>query len=203
MPNIFKSSSRKRAEAAEAVRENEESQSRGLVSTAATVYGVVQLSQLNTSSITKPDRKDTAVPLSALPPEESKSPCWRIAEDIFRRKVKEGRRSVDDSVISDFLKSQGSTLEKTIDIVDSFKKKAESEYHRADGKSNLVGKLLKTLTTVKEIGDPFLQFAPESVSIAWWAVTSVVQVRSIHCCDIDRSCFTQLVCLFLIHGMNR
>lgn len=40
-----------------------------------------------------------------------------------------------------------------------------------------MGKLLEVLVMVKEVADPFLEFAPESVSIAWSAVSFLIQVR--------------------------
>lgn len=68
-------------------------------------------------------------------------------------------------------------LDKTIQECEKLKNTADRQYNHSTS-SRFVGKLLETLVLVKGVGDPLLSCAPESISIAWSAISLLITVRS-------------------------
>ncbi len=106
--------------------------------------------------------------------EKQASPCWDKGRKIFLENLTNVPKPPSQESIQRFL-SDNFRLDKAITKCQSLKNTADREYTKNKG-VKFVGKLLTLLQTVKEIGDPFLQFAPESISIAWSAVGFLIQV---------------------------
>ncbi|KAK6354450.1 hypothetical protein TWF730_008852 [Orbilia blumenaviensis] len=112
-----------------------------------------------------------AVPAEPPPPD---SACWAKAKKVFLENILSSKKRPSQESLDRFLK-EDFRLDKAISKCETLKTAAENQYNKGKG-SRFVGKLLEVLMTVKEIADPFLEFAPESVSIAWSAVSFLIQV---------------------------
>ncbi|KAF3278563.1 hypothetical protein TWF970_004570 [Orbilia oligospora] len=111
------------------------------------------------------------VPADPPPPD---SACWAKAKTIFLENILSTKKRPSQESIDRFLK-EDFRLDKAISKCETLKTAAENQYNKGKG-SRFVGKLLEVLVMVKEVADPFLEFAPESVSIAWSAVSFLIQV---------------------------
>ncbi|KAK6511041.1 hypothetical protein TWF506_010125 [Arthrobotrys conoides] len=111
------------------------------------------------------------VPADPPPPD---SACWAKAKKIFLENILSSKKRPSQESIDRFLKDDF-RLDKAISKCETLKTAAENQYNKGKG-SRFVGKLLEVLVMVKEVADPFLEFAPESVSIAWSAVSFLIQV---------------------------
>ncbi|KAF3920708.1 Tankyrase-1 [Orbilia brochopaga] len=105
---------------------------------------------------------------------EADSPCWAKAKQTFLDNLLSQKKRPSQENIDRFLK-EDFRLDKAIAKCQTLKTAAENQYSKGKG-SKFVGKLLEVLQTVKDVADPFLQFAPESVSIAWSCVSFLIQV---------------------------
>ncbi|KAK6359218.1 hypothetical protein TWF696_000382 [Orbilia brochopaga] len=104
----------------------------------------------------------------------SASPCWARGKEIFILLLLESKRPPSRSDIDEFMR-ENAHLDGTIDSCKKLQQSADGSYHdKSSGR--LVGKLLTTLTIIKDVADPFLDFAPESVSIAWFALSCMIQI---------------------------
>ncbi|KAJ6255830.1 Tankyrase-1 [Drechslerella dactyloides] len=112
--------------------------------------------------------------VEAAPQPQPDSPCWAKAKQTFLENILAQKKRPSQENIDRFLK-EDFRLDKAIAKCQTLKTAAENQYSKGKG-SKFVGKLLEVLTTVKEVADPFLQFAPESVSIAWSCVSFLIQV---------------------------
>ncbi|KAF3098916.1 hypothetical protein TWF102_005959 [Orbilia oligospora] len=102
------------------------------------------------------------------------SPCWARGKELFFLSLLESKRPPSKGEIDDFMKDNAH-LDGTIQDCQKIQKNADASYkEKASGR--LIGKLLNTLSIIKEVADPFLEFAPESVSIAWFAISALVQI---------------------------
>ncbi|KAK6523097.1 hypothetical protein TWF694_005995 [Orbilia ellipsospora] len=104
------------------------------------------------------------------------SKCWNEAKNRFRVKLggTTSARSNNDEFIDRFLKNND-RIDKTISECEKLKSTADRQYDHSTS-SRFVGKLLGVLVVVKNIGDPLLQCAPESISIAWSAISLLINV---------------------------
>ncbi|EWC44641.1 hypothetical protein DRE_06630 [Drechslerella stenobrocha 248] len=102
------------------------------------------------------------------------SPCWAKAKVLFLENLTASKKRPSQESIDRFLR-EDFRLDKAIAKCQTLKASAENQYSKSKG-ARVVGKLLEVLVAVKEVADPFLQFAPESVSIAWSAVSFLIQV---------------------------
>ncbi|KAK6529926.1 hypothetical protein TWF281_009079 [Arthrobotrys megalospora] len=112
--------------------------------------------------------------IPADPPPPPDSACWAKAKKIFLENILSSKKRPSQESIDRFLK-EDFRLDKAISKCETLKTAAENQYNKGKG-SRFVGKLLEVLVMVKEVADPFLEFAPESVSIAWSAVSFLIQV---------------------------
>ncbi|KAK6334188.1 hypothetical protein TWF696_002689 [Orbilia brochopaga] len=112
--------------------------------------------------------------VEVAPQPQADSPCWAKAKQTFLDNLLAQKKRPSQENIDRFLK-EDFRLDKAIAKCQTLKTAAENQYSKGKG-SKFVGKLLEVLTTVKEVADPFLQFAPESVSIAWSCVSFLIQV---------------------------
>lgn len=123
------------------------------------------------------ETKDSGTVQTELVVETASKPdsiCWAKAKDIFLEALLSEKKKPSQENIDRFL-NDNFRLDKAISKCESLKLSADNQYKKSTG-SRFVGKLLSILVTVKEIGDPFMQCAPESVSIAWSAVSFLIQV---------------------------
>ncbi|KAK6345738.1 hypothetical protein TWF718_007645 [Orbilia javanica] len=102
------------------------------------------------------------------------SPCWVRGKELFFLSLLESKRPPSRGEIDDFMKDNAH-LDGTIKDCQEIQKTADGSY-KAKTSGRLIGRLLNTLSIIKEVADPFLEFAPESVSIAWFAISALVQV---------------------------
>ncbi|KAF3912618.1 Tankyrase-1 [Arthrobotrys entomopaga] len=104
------------------------------------------------------------------------SKCWNEAKSRFRVKLGSttSSRTANDDIIDRFLKNND-RIDKTISECEKLKATADRQYNHSTS-SRFVGKLLGVLVVVKDIGDPLLQCAPESVSIAWSAISLLIGI---------------------------
>ncbi|KAK6501013.1 hypothetical protein TWF506_003768 [Arthrobotrys conoides] len=102
------------------------------------------------------------------------SPCWARGKEIFFLSLLESKRPPSKGEIDDFMKDNAH-LDGTIKDCQKIQKNADASYKEKTS-GRLIGKLLNTLSIIKEVADPFLEFAPESVSIAWFAISALVQI---------------------------
>jgi len=105
--------------------------------------------------------------------QDSMSPCWQKGREVFLDRLKASSKSVSQSSITTFLEDNY-RLDQTVSVCKAMKNKAEAEY--TTGKIKYVGKLLSILTDVTDIADPFMSFAPESISVAWSAISILIKV---------------------------
>ncbi|KAK6528585.1 hypothetical protein TWF281_009824 [Arthrobotrys megalospora] len=102
------------------------------------------------------------------------SPCWARGKELFFLSLLESKRPPSKGEIDEFMKDNAH-LDGTIKDCQKIQKSADASYKEKTS-GRLIGKLLSTLSIIKEVADPFLEFAPESVSIAWFAISSLVQI---------------------------
>ncbi|KAK6530246.1 hypothetical protein TWF694_003610 [Orbilia ellipsospora] len=111
---------------------------------------------------------------------QEESPCWKEGKTIFLNSVQSGPKPPTKVMIDSFFDDY-TDLGRTIANCESLQAKADSQYHVNRG-GRFVKKLLDSLIMVKSIADPFLEFAPESVSIAWCAISGLITIAA---SDID------------------
>ncbi|KAK6360084.1 hypothetical protein TWF730_006238 [Orbilia blumenaviensis] len=102
------------------------------------------------------------------------SPCWARGKELFFSSLLESKRPPAKGEIDEFMKDNAH-LDGTIKDCQKIQETADGSYKEKTS-GRLIGKLLTTLSIIKEVADPFLEFAPESVSIAWFAISSLVQI---------------------------
>ncbi|KAK6534913.1 hypothetical protein TWF281_006213 [Arthrobotrys megalospora] len=104
------------------------------------------------------------------------SPCWKEGKEIFLKSLQESSKPPTKSAIDNFLNDNWD-LSRTIANCESLQVKADGEYNKKKG-GRFVRKLLDGLMMVKSIADPFLEFAPETVSIAWCAISGLITIAA-------------------------
>ncbi|KAF3936119.1 Tankyrase-2 [Dactylella cylindrospora] len=109
-----------------------------------------------------------------LPPPDS--PCWRQGKEIFLKTLFTGPNSPKRETVESFLKENWN-LSKTISNCESLQHKADAAYQKTKG-GRFVADLLTSLVMVKKVADPFLQYAPETISIAWCAISGLITIAS-------------------------
>ncbi|KAK6523793.1 hypothetical protein TWF281_001765 [Arthrobotrys megalospora] len=102
--------------------------------------------------------------------------CWSEAKIRFRAKLIQTVPRPSEENIERFLKNNNQ-IDETIGECENLKSTADRQYNHSTS-SRFIGKLLKVLAVVKNIGDPLLQCAPESISIAWSAISLLIGVSS-------------------------
>ncbi|KAF3921351.1 Alpha-latroinsectotoxin [Dactylellina cionopaga] len=123
------------------------------------------------------------------------SKCWDEAQKRFLAEITNSRR-FSTTAVNDFLQSNY-RIDKAISTCSAMKAKADQEY---GGKKNrFVRKLLEVLQTVKDVGDAFLECAPESVSLAWSAVSILIKVGTddLDKCEMISACCENIVTIVL------
>ncbi|EPS44961.1 hypothetical protein H072_946 [Dactylellina haptotyla CBS 200.50] len=112
------------------------------------------------------------------------SPCWARGKEIFFKALTEGKHPPSKEEIQKFLKDNAS-LDTAMGDCKKLQDSADAQYHQKPA-GKILGKIIKTMSIVKEVADPFLSYAPESVSIAWFAISSIIQVgaQDMENCDI-------------------
>ncbi|KAK6352524.1 hypothetical protein TWF730_009348 [Orbilia blumenaviensis] len=110
-------------------------------------------------------------PLAKKPPSRE-SLCWNVAKVRFRAKMLESVPRPSEENIERFLKNKNQ-IDETISECQNLKAAANRQYSGSTS-SRFIGKLLEVLVVVKNVGDPLLQCAPESVSIAWSAISLLI-----------------------------
>ncbi|KAJ6255913.1 Ankyrin-3 [Drechslerella dactyloides] len=91
------------------------------------------------------------------------SPCWARGKEKFLLLLLQSKRPPSTPEIDDFMQ-ENAHLDGAIDSCKKAQKSADSSY-KEKARGRLVGKLLTTLTIIKDVADPFLDFAPESVGV--------------------------------------
>ncbi|EGX43005.1 hypothetical protein AOL_s00215g791 [Orbilia oligospora ATCC 24927] len=104
------------------------------------------------------------------------SACWKEGKEIFLKSLQESSKPPTKLTIDNFLKDNWD-LSRTIANCESLQAKADGEYNKKKG-GRFVRKLLDGLMMVKSIADPFLEFAPETVSIAWCAISGLITIAA-------------------------
>ncbi|EPS45548.1 hypothetical protein H072_429 [Dactylellina haptotyla CBS 200.50] len=129
------------------------------------------------------------------PPESTPSPCWDKAQEIFLTELRSSRR-FSESATAVFLNTDY-RIDKAINSCLAMKTKAENQY--GSKRANPALKLLNILRTVKDVGDSFLQFAPETVSMAWSAVSLLIRVGTddLDKCELISGCCEHIVTIVL------
>ncbi|KAF3928652.1 hypothetical protein AA313_de0207818 [Arthrobotrys entomopaga] len=112
------------------------------------------------------------------------SACWARGKEIFLLSLLESKKPPQKAEIDEFMKDNAH-LEGTIDDCKKIQNSADTSY-KAKPSGRILGKLLDTLNLIKEVADPFLEFAPESVSIAWFAISTLIQIgaKDIESCEL-------------------
>ncbi|KAF3931085.1 hypothetical protein ABW20_dc0106601 [Dactylellina cionopaga] len=123
------------------------------------------------------------------------SPCWDKAQKIFLTEFRNSKRFSESAAV-EFLNSNY-RIDKAINSCIAMKTKADQEYGNKRGR--FASKLLNALRTVKDIGDAFLEFAPESISIAWSAVSLLIKVGTddLDKCELISECCENIVMIVL------
>ncbi|EWC48830.1 hypothetical protein DRE_00135 [Drechslerella stenobrocha 248] len=117
------------------------------------------------------------------------SPCWARGKEIFLALLLQQRKPPSKSEIDTFMK-QNAHLDSTIESCTNLQKSADSSYHGKPS-GRLLRRLLSTLSVIKQVADPFLESAPESISIAWFALSCMIQIGAAdieNCEIIFRAC---------------
>ncbi|KAK6537235.1 hypothetical protein TWF694_011431 [Orbilia ellipsospora] len=112
------------------------------------------------------------------------SPCWVRGKEMFLVSLMEAKRPPSKVEIEEFM-NDNAHLDGAVDNCKTLQNRAEGLYNKTAG-GKFVRKLLSTLTIIKQVADPFLEFAPESVSLAWFAIASLIQIGAadIENCEI-------------------
>lgn len=105
------------------------------------------------------------------------SPCWVKGKEIFLITIFSSPKPPKRIEIDEFM-SENANLDGTVSYCQKLQTSSESAYSGSKG-GRFMSKLVNTLMVIKEVADPFMEFAPESVSIAWFAISSLIQVRGI------------------------
>ncbi|KAF3905713.1 hypothetical protein AA313_de0201239 [Arthrobotrys entomopaga] len=116
-----------------------------------------------------------AIQVEEIPPTPRKTltNCFDEACTRFRTEVAAPILKKDSSrarAVDQFLKN-GTKMESLMGACMELNERAEE-------KNNNAGRLLTTLDQMKEMGDVFLAFAPESVSIVWFGISALITVGS-------------------------
>ncbi|KAK6543590.1 hypothetical protein TWF694_000333 [Orbilia ellipsospora] len=114
--------------------------------------------------------------LTAVKEKEKPSECWEIGKKRFLDELQRSDDKPEQKAIERFFRSNV-RLDATISKCEFVKTNAETQYSQKKS-SKFLGKLLDVLTTVKAVADPFLQNGPETVSIAWCAVSFLIDVAA-------------------------
>ncbi|KAK6527599.1 hypothetical protein TWF694_004583 [Orbilia ellipsospora] len=130
-----------------------------------------------------------------LPMETPSSQCWEKAQELFIAEVKASRR-FSAVEVNAFL-HRNYQIDRAINSCTEMKTKVDKEY--SGGRGRFATKLLTVLRTVKDVGDAFLEFAPESVSIAWSAVSILIKVGTddLDKCEMIAGCCENIVTIIL------
>ena len=123
------------------------------------------------STISRRTTFPTKPPLTSEPPTARKSlvQCFEEARQTFEKKIVEPLMRNDPKRlfgIEEFLR--GTNLD---DLGSACRQLSELAEDKANNKAS---KLLVTLDQFKGVGDALLQFAPESVSIVWFGISSLI-----------------------------
>ncbi|KAF3222661.1 hypothetical protein TWF106_005467 [Orbilia oligospora] len=123
--------------------------------------------------------------------------CWSEAKIRFRTKISQTNPRPSEENIERFLKNNNQ-IDETISECENLKTAANRQYHGSTS-SRFIGKLLEVLVVVKNVGDPLLQCAPESVSIAWSAISLLIGlgVNDIENCGRISEACTSIVTIVL------
>ncbi|KAK6513993.1 hypothetical protein TWF506_008423 [Arthrobotrys conoides] len=123
--------------------------------------------------------------------------CWSEAKLRFRTKISQTNPRPSEENIERFLKNNNQ-IDETISECENLKSAANRQYHGSTS-SRFIGKLLEVLVVVKNVGDPLLQCAPESVSIAWSAISLLIGlgVNDIENCGRISEACTSIVTIVL------
>ncbi|KAK6345757.1 hypothetical protein TWF718_007664 [Orbilia javanica] len=129
--------------------------------------------------------------------------CWSEAKAHFRRKhiqTSSGAQKNElEKNIERFLKNNN-RIDETISECKNLKSAADRQYnHSSSGSPKFIRKLLDILVVVKSVGDPLLQCAPESVSIAWSAISLLINlgVNDLENCGRISEACTSIVTIVL------
>ncbi|KAF3934531.1 hypothetical protein ABW19_dt0206820 [Dactylella cylindrospora] len=125
-------------------------------------------------SATVPKTPTQFAPEFSLTGKVETSKCWTEAKARFRVKVSGMNPRPSEEIVERFLKNND-RIDKTISECENLKSAADRQYDHSTS-SRFIGKLLEVLVVVKNIGDPLLQCAPESVSIAWSAISLLISL---------------------------
>ncbi|KAK6521777.1 hypothetical protein TWF506_001981 [Arthrobotrys conoides] len=100
-------------------------------------------------------------------------------------------------MIENFLKDNWD-LNRTIANCEALQLKADGEHNKKKG-GRFVRKLLDGLMMVKNIADPFLEFAPETVSIVWCAISGLITIAAtdVENCGIISDACNNIVSIIL------
>ncbi|KAK6526508.1 hypothetical protein TWF694_005091 [Orbilia ellipsospora] len=102
------------------------------------------------------------------------SPCWARGKKMFLQALLDSKRPPSKIEIEEFMKDNAH-LDNTVEDCKKLQNSADAAY--SGGRAGkFIGKLLDTLLIVKEVADPFLEFAPESISLAWFAISSMIEI---------------------------
>ncbi|KAK6350512.1 hypothetical protein TWF718_003703 [Orbilia javanica] len=125
------------------------------------------------------------------------SVCWKEGKDIFLKSLQESSKPPTQLAIVNFLKDNWD-LSRTIANCETLQVKADGEYNKKKG-GRFVRKLLDGLMMVKSIADPFLEFAPETVSIAWCAISGLITIAAtdIENCGVISDACNNIVSIIL------
>ncbi|EGX43973.1 hypothetical protein AOL_s00210g134 [Orbilia oligospora ATCC 24927] len=120
------------------------------------------------------------------------SRCWLAAKTRFRERVKDYDNPPKPEQLENFLFSN-SNVKNAISECEELKSKADKRYK---GK---VRKLLEVLSFIKDTGDAVLTCAPETVSIAWGVISSLISigVKDMESCDQISEASTNIVTIIL------
>ncbi|KAF3316832.1 hypothetical protein TWF173_001494 [Orbilia oligospora] len=120
------------------------------------------------------------------------SRCWLAAKTRFRERVKDYDNPPKPEQLEKFLFSN-SNVKNAISECEELKSKADKRYK---GK---VRKLLEVLSFIKDTGDAVLTCAPETVSIAWGVISSLISigVKDMESCDQISEASTNIVTIIL------
>ncbi|KAJ6257285.1 hypothetical protein Dda_8174 [Drechslerella dactyloides] len=114
---------------------------------------------------------DTSASKPKNPMRKTLTECFEEACSRFRSTVEpslgKDRQRLD--ALTTFLKGASTGLQQ-------LEKTCQNLNDKAEEKANNAAKILTTLDQFKTLGDAFLQFAPESVSIVWCAISSLITI---------------------------
>ncbi|KAK6529303.1 hypothetical protein TWF281_008480 [Arthrobotrys megalospora] len=110
--------------------------------------------------------------------------CYQDACETFRASITNGFKTQRDSekqqikLLNEFLQTGNTDNHSEFDrLQNECKKLAKEGEHALDG--DKADKLLNTLNTIKTLGDGVISMAPETVSIVWFGISSMLTVATI------------------------